>query len=339
MDRRGFIKIGTAGIVGSGVPILLTHTYDTPVYSGWLPNSTEFQNFLYRNSRPYLTQQAPKVFTGSGKGKVVLLFKYLEREIGKLVPHHQAVGDCVGQAFGLGVDILTATQIHLIGRDEKWVSKASTEAIYAGSRYEIGYKAHGNKRLLDGDGTIGVYCAEFLRDYGVLVRKKYGDIDLTKYSAKLAREWGKNGVPDRLEPIAKRHPVRSFALVRSYVECRDAIANGYPVILSSSFGFNPNCPNCNPGGRDKQGFLKHCGKWFHSFCAIGSDDSSSNRPGLLLINSWGPNWVKGPTKHSQPNGSFWVDAKTIDRMCREGDSFAISSFVGFPRQRLNYYLF
>lgn len=336
MDRRKFLKIGSSGIVGSGIASALGFCEDTSVLAGWTQNKQATARFIRYNARPYLVQQAPRAFIGSGKGRTVLLYKYLERAVGKIIPHDQGIGDCVGQSYGLGVDILAATQIHGFGMSEKWVAKASTEAAYAGSRYEIGYQVHGNRRLLIGGGSLGVYCAEFLRDYGVLVRKKYGEYDLTEYSASLAEDWGANGVPDELEPIAKQHPIRSFALVRSYADCRDAIANGYPVIFCSNYGFNPDCRRHNRGGRDKDGFLTRCGFWWHSMCGIGMDDT--DRPGILLMNSWGPSWVGGYTRHEQPDGSFWVDASTIDEMCEQGDSFAISGFKGFPAQPLDYHL-
>lgn len=61
------------------------------------------------------------------------------------------------------------------------------------------------------------------------------------------------------------------------------------------------------------------------------------RPGLLCLNSWGPDWVNGPKwPADQPNGSFWVDSKTVDAMLANEDSFAISGFVGFPFRELNH---
>jgi len=338
MDRRDFIKIGLGGVTGAMVPSLLSLcSSKTKVYGGWTPDSQATSNFIHRTARPFLVQQTPRTFTGSGKGRVVLLHKYLEKALGEIIPHHQLIGDCVGQAYGFAIDTLSATQIYGLGLAERWNAKASTEAAYAGSRYEIGYQLHGNARLLAFDGSHGSYCAEFLRDYGVLVRKRYGNIDLTTYSAKIARDWGKNGVPDQLEPLAKQHPIRSFALVRSYEEVRDAIANGYPVVFCSDVGFNPECQEHNPGGRDSMGFLNRCSTWYHAMAAVAVDDT--NRPGVLIVNSWGPDWVKGPKRHGQPEGSFWVDASTIDDMASQGDSFAISGFTGFPSKKLQYDLF
>lgn len=338
MDRRRFLSIGALGLAGAIVPQTLLHA-STPVYSGWLPPSKRsVRNFIRRNPRSYLSQQVSRRFIGSGKNQTVLLHKYLAQALGSEVkPHYQKGPDCVGQAYGLGVDILAATQVYALGLRERFVGKVSTETIYAGSRYEIGYKVHGNSKILRGGGSRGIYAAEFLRDYGCLVRKRYGEIDLTEYNVGFANEWGKEGVPDELEPISRLHPVQSFALVRSYADCRDAISNGYPVIFCSSRGFNPNCQKCNPGGRDSEGFLNPCGTWYHAMLGLAVDDTK--RPGILIQNSWGSNWVKGPTRLFQPPGSFWADAEVIDGMCKQNDSFAISNLFGFKENsNLDYNL-
>ena len=65
-------------------------------------------------------------------------------------------------------------------------------------------------------------------------------------------------------------------------------------------------------------------------------DDEYKRPGLLCMNSWGPNWISGPKRHGQPDGSFWVDAKVVTSMLRRQDSFALSSFNGFPAQKFRY---
>jgi hypothetical protein len=338
MERRDFIRLGVGGLVGSMVPSVISFCgSDSPVYCGWTPNSSASASFIKRLRSPYLMQQVPKAFPGSGKDKVVLLYKYLEAAIGEFISHDQKLGDCVGQSYGLATDLLCSTRIHKKGFAEKWVAKASTEVAYAGSRYEIGLQVHGNTQLIEGSGSLGAYCAEFLRDYGVLPRGKYGNIDLTHYNPAIAQDWGTNGIPDELEPIIKQHPIQSIALVRSYKECRDAIANGYPVVFCSNVGFNPRCVRHNRGGRDQQGFLKACGSWMHAMAGIAVDDTT--RPGILVQNSWGPHWTGGGKRHGQPDGSFWVDAQTIDQMCFQGDSFSISGFIGFPMQRLDYNLF
>jgi len=338
MDRRQFLKIGASGLVGSMVPAKIAQCgFETPVFSGWIPDTEVINQTLQKSARPYFSQQAPQTVLGSGKGQVVLLHKYLERAIGEIEAHDQTIGDCVGQAYAFGVDILAATQIYGLGFKEKWKAKVSSEIAYGGSRYEIGYQVHGNKRLLTGDGSLGIYGAEFLTEFGTLARDRYGNIDLSKYNGNTSKEFGRNGIPDELIPLVKEHPVKSFALVNGYEDCRDSISNGYPVIFCSSIGFNPNCRNHNRDGRDSEGFLKKCGTWYHAMCGIGVDDT--RRPGILVMNSWGNDWVSGPTRHDQPRGSFWVDADTIDLMCSSRDSYTISGFIGFPAQRIDYNLF
>ncbi len=327
MYRRTLFKIGMGGILGTMFPTTTGKCSEQSSKNfGWLPSNTS-------SNKLTLNDQISKGFRESGKDKIILLYKYLELALrGKVEPYTQEGPDCVGVAAAMAVDILMATQIYLQNSKEKFEARASSEAIYGGARYEIGYKVHDAAELLKKGGAVTDHCVEFLRDYGVLVRKKYGKIDLRNYSLEKTIVWGQKGIPDHLESIAKRHPVRSFALMESYKDCRDAIANGYPIIFGSKYGFNVGC-NHNPNGRDEMGFLKTCGEWAHSMCGIGVDDT--DRPGILIINSNGSNWVQGPKRFDQPDGSFWVDAATIDGMCSGmRSSFAISNFVGFPKNIL-----
>jgi hypothetical protein len=337
MERRNFLKLTGAGIVAAGTGVGLA-TCNSTKYLGWVPNVHVTNQFRRRNPRINFTNKAHSSVIGSGKGKVSLLWKHLERQMGeKLVSHDQQIGDCVGQSYALATDILTATRIGQMGYAETFVAKASVEAVYAGSRYEIGYEKHENPSMLIGDGSFGCFAAEFLRDYGVLLRQEYGNVDLRGYDPQRSREWGANGVPDELEPIARKHPVRDIALVESYEDVRDAMANGHPVAFCSSVGFEPTCNKCNPSGRDAQGFLNPCGTWYHAMTGIGCDDTG--RAGVLIQNSWGPHWVTGAKRHGQPDGSFWVDASVIDKMCAEGDSFALSGYIGFPAKPVDYQIF
>lgn len=340
MYRRDFLKVGASGIAGALFPFATAQCSEfrlSPILSGWNADIKAIKRFVSRKKIKYLHERTSKSFQDSGKGRVVLLHKYLEKALGTIVPHYQRLGDCVGQGYGLCIDVLAATQIYGAGLAEKFEAEASIEVAYAGSRYEIGYEKHRDRDVLDGDGSWGVYAAEFVTDFGMLPRGVYGDVDLTKYNPSIARLWGDEGIPNNLEPKIKKHPIRTTALVGSYNEVRDAIVNGYPVSFCSDVGFNPYCRKHNPRGRDSMGFLNKCGTWYHCMAGIAVDDT--DRPGVLLQNSWGPDWVRGDMRHGQPPGSFWVDAKSIDRIASQGDSYALSSFLGFPAQKLDYNLF
>jgi len=294
---------------------------ESPIYAGWNNDQKAVKQFVARNANPFITQLDDAI-RGTGEGKVALLWRAFEDATGsKLMPHAQTIGDCVSHGYGSAVDILTCCQIILKRKFERWVAEAATEPIYAGSRVEIG----GGK--IRGDGSMGVWAANWIRKYGILLRQEYvdGKFDFTTYSGNKARKMGARGagVPDALEPIAKFHPVRTTSLVRTWEECRDAVANGYPVIMCSNVGFKTR--------RDKDGFLRRGRRpWFHAMCIVGIDDDF-RRPGACILNSWGEHWVSGPTRHEQPVGSFWCDAATIDTAMRQGDSLAISGYNGYPR--------
>lgn len=296
--------------------------YSSGQLSGWSPDYDAFARW-----QDALGPYADGAFElkGSGKGKVVLLYEMYRQVVDKdCLPHNQGnYGTCVSQAWGLGIDVLQAVEI-VAGEPEKFVAKVSTEYIYGNSRVEIG----GGR--LRGDGSNGAWAAEAVMKLGTVHRLKYGKYDLTEYSGELSRQWGQRGVPDELKVIGKQHPVRKTALIRTYEQARDAIANGYPVAVCSNYGFR--------NVRDKDGFARPYGTWNHAMLFAGVDDDY-NRPGLLCWNSWGPDWITGPVRHNQPAGSFWVDAEVADAMLRQGDSYAMSGYEGFKRQELDYRLF
>jgi len=308
-----------------------------PIYGGWLNLPAERAQFITDNAKPFFVQQAGSL-KGTGQNKQVLLWQALETaQRAKFSPRFQDIGDCVGQATALAADTLTAVQIVLHKRPELWKGVCSTEAIYAGSRIEIAEGRYcyvwKRGRMIPIDGSTGVSAATWLRDYGVLLRGKYGNIDLTKYRPDLAREWGSfgQGVPDELEPILKQHPVKTVTLVTSWEQCCDSIANGYPVVVCSNVGYSNET--------DAAGFLARGSEpWNHAMLIWGID-SASSRQGGCIANSWGANWISGPQhKLGTPPGCFWADARNIDAMLKQEDSLAISNYVGYRRQELDYFL-
>jgi hypothetical protein len=285
---------------------------------GWVDDWKAVDRSLSAMHSPVFSVAARPI-KGTGEGKTVLLWEAEIAVTGKISIHNQTIGDCVSQGSAKVTHVLKCVQI-ASGKREDYRGDIATEDIYAGSRVEIGRGAVGT-----GDGSVGAWAAQYVTKYGTLLRKKYGSIDLTKYSGARAKAWGapRAGVPDELEPIAREHPVQTTSLVQSYEEARDAIANGYPVSICSNQGFTET--------RDSDGFCRASGSWPHCMAALGVDDAFK-RPGLLILNSWGPSWVSGPKRHNQPDGSFWAEAATVDRMLRGGDSFAYSGYVGFPKQ-------
>ncbi|MDY3557167.1 hypothetical protein R5W24_006354 [Gemmata sp. JC717] len=233
--------------------------------------------------------------------------------------NQQSVGCCVGCGWKHACDVVQATAIAQ-GAAFEW-KPVSVEVIYAGSRVQVG------KGQISGDGSVGAWAAQWCRDFGVVPMEKHGAVDLSTFRPARARQWGQRGagVPDQLEALAKAHPVKQTALVRSATDVKRALAQGYPIAVCSDQGFTM--------GRDDQGFARPQGSWSHCMSFIAWRGGS--RPGALCLNSWGDAAHTGPVwPPDAPAAAFWVDESVVDRMVRQGDSFALSDVQGFPARRI-----
>lgn len=229
------------------------------------------------------------------------------------------VGCCVGCGWKHGIDVLQAVQM-AAGRAATW-KPVSVEAIYGFSRVEVG----GGR--ISGDGSVGAWAAEAVRRYGVLPMEQYPATDLTTFSPTRARDFGRRGVPDELEALAKEHPVKSTALVKSWADVKKAIQQGYPIPVCSDQGFRMD--------RDSTGRCRPQGMWAH--CMLICGYRSGPNEGAFILNSWGDDAHTGPVWPADaPLAGFWADASVVDRMVRQGDSFAISELNGFPARKLNW---
>lgn len=265
---------------------------------------------------------------GSGKGKVVLLYDAVVKLLGEYNTRLQTIGDCVSMGSAEAVDCLKAVQIVLGNMPGQWLAETCTEFIYGVSRVLIG-----KGQLRGQDGSVGAWAAEGCKQYGTVVRQKYGNVDVSVYSGQRAKQWGDAGVPQELLPAAREHLVKSYSPITTYAQAIDALANGYPITVASNQGFGDQWGRPI---RDEDGFLLPTLNWGHQLCCLGFDDSY-HRPGVLIVNSWGRTWVSGPTRLGQPDGSFWVDADVFEkRMLSANDSFAYSNFDGYPPQKIDF---
>jgi hypothetical protein len=288
---------------------------------GWRHLPLEVELVLNRLPMPTLAEAAPTLAQAAAPDQV-FLWQACQRVTGAHLPAHDqdGVGCCVGEGFASAVEYLQCVEVAMHNEAEQY-SPISCEAIYALSRVEVG----GGR--IRGDGSVGAWAAEAVSKFGVLPRRVFAAHDLTKFDPKLARQWGQLGLPDELEPEARRHPVKTVSLVRSFAEARAALANGYPVAVCSNQGFTMT--------RDQDGFCSPRGIWMHCMCFIGV--VGGRRPGLCCLQSWGANVPNGPIGiGAHPNCAFWVDADVADRMLRQGDSWAVSAFVGFPARTLDW---
>jgi len=256
---------------------------------------------------------------GSGEGKVVLLYKNVQKFDPSFgYTERQVTGDCVSHSTRSAVDVTRSTEI-IGGEREEWVAKGATEGIY-------GSRGHG------GQGMSCSGAARFVhQNGGVLLRQKYGSIDLSKYDGMLGAGWGRRGVPSELVNQAKKHQVKTISLVKTVREARDAIANGYAISVCSGYGFSSK--------RDSKGIAKRSGSWSHAMAWVAVDDSKERHNETLFCvqNSWGV-WNGGPKALDQPDGSFWIRESDAAGMLAQDGSWVFSDVDGFPPRKVDWTL-
>lgn len=288
---------------------------------GWIQDPVEVRKTLHRLPMPFFGNSEAGSFADIPTE--TFLWKAALKVLGRLLParNQGQVGSCV--SFGTASAIEHTMLVEIMAGDPEEFKDLCQESIYGGSRVEVG----GGQ--ISGDGSVGSWAAEFVNKWGCLARGVYGSTDLTQYSESRCREWGRKGVPDDLEPEAKRHPVQTTSMVQNWEEAKRSLASGYGIAICSDQGFSMS--------RDSDGFAKPSGSWGHCMALLGYQ--TGQREGGFILNSWGDDAHTGPTGAGDPpRAGFWADAKVVDRMLRQEDSWAFSSVVGFPVRRIHWYI-
>lgn len=253
----------------------------------------------------------------------------------------QQIGDCVSWGNGRLVDYtqvleawmqiqaLKGTGEYQAALDEARYEyqQTATEVIYALSRVEVG----GGQ--IRGDGSVGAWAAKALTDFGSISRKELDKLGVGgRYSGQRARDWGRRGLPDELEPAAKQHIIADMTPVRTFNDLAYHVQNLRVVAVCSDVGFD----NGNDRTvRDSQGFARPRGTWNHCMCFVSVKMGS--RPGALLTNQWPEGMVQGPMGDVEiPPCSWWVDADVVERMLRQNDSFTGTKYKGYPARKLTW---
>lgn len=240
-----------------------------------------------------------------------------------------SVGSCVSFGTNWAVYMTMAADIVINQRNFE-LKDIAEEVTYAGSRVEVG----GGR--ISGDGSVGAWAAKFVQTYGVVARgvhktaagKTY---DLSTYDIDRCRTWGRSGVPDDLETVAREHPVQATTRITSWAEFKRAISQGYGVAICSNQGFRMQ--------RDSRGICTPQGSWAHCVSGDGFHKDESGQEYGHIQNSWGSNAHTGPVGWGEPNtGGFWASSSVITRMIAAGDTWAFSSVRGFPARKLEWFV-
>jgi hypothetical protein len=304
---------------------------------GYRPDPEQTESALARMDKPLFAAAAPGLAGSWDRKTNVLLYLNVRRlNGGKDVPvKFQQRGTCVSMS---GSNTVNYLQWSLVAAGGSIEPTLTSHAYIYGCAKEVMNDLGPANRSKDNDGLTGASAAEAVRKYGVVSNEEAGDNDRND---RLAIQWAISGAPQAMKALGKKRLVRTTSLVKTFDEVADAAANGYPTQMCSGVGFEPV-----PAVRDRDGFLRRNQKWGHGMCIIGVVNVNG-RIGAVCLNSWDDKWISGPNPLDMPAGCFCIDEATVNEMLkninpRSGranyDSFAYSSFDGFPKQNPDLFI-
>lgn len=290
---------------------------------GWLNRPAEAARVRATLKSPdFAAAGGRRLMQATPEGDALLYQASIRVTGGTLPPHDQdGTGCCVGEGTAGAVNLLQCVEIALGGEAAEY-KPVSSAAVYALSREVAGI-------LGQGDGSYGSAAAKAIETLGTVDCETAQD-DPTKPHphAEMAKKWGRTGLPAALKAVAKKHLVKTASMVRSADEVKAALQNGYPVFICSNVGFEGR------GGfrRDDDGRCYRGGDWPHCMYVCGY---RADKQWFCIVQSWGKA-PPGPRTLGQPESSFWISREDMDLIARQGDSFAVSGYDGFPAQRLDW---
>jgi hypothetical protein len=330
MRRKSTIS-GAICAVAFAAQIFAVNCFQPGLYQGgWAaqPEGAALERLMDEDMLPF-----PEDLRGVGEGETRLLHEYYIDVAGKVyAPRDQLnAPSCVAQSAATATDFLAAVEIFLGEPERMPPARSSAAVLYGLARQEISDLGPNA-----GGGAYCLWAVKALKEYGSVASLNYPllGIDLRQPSPERCVLYGAQGCPDQLEGIARMHPVRDYLAINSYEEARDAIYTGCPLIVGSMQGFGNGRLR-----RDSEGFLNPPRRvffpsvWAHAMTVIGVCDEG--RKGVLILNSWGTDWISGPKRfESDPDGSFWVDKVIFDGMTKQSDTYALLNFKGYRSFRV-----
>jgi len=285
-------------------------------FEGSVCDPEETSELLAKLKTPLFGATAYRLY-GSGEGKLSLPFKSLLKFDPNFGPsERQTTGDCVAHSTRNAVDITRAVEIDINKEPESFEARGANEAIY---------QSRGHR----GQGMTCSSAAKYVHSKGgLLIRKDYGKVDLSKYNSDLG---ARHKIPSSIYTTeAKKHQVKTISLITTVQEARDALNNGYAISVCSGHGFSSR--------RDSNGIAKRGSGWNHAMAWIACDDTNKRFKDTLFLvqNSWGK-WNSGPRVHDQPEGSFWIREKDARGMLAQQGAWVFSDVDGFPARSLPDY--
>jgi len=227
----------------------------------------------------------------------------------------QEVGDCVSWGMKQAGERRQVIEIAM-GQEEKF-RKWFAPWIYAVSRNQIG------KGRITGDGSLGIWAAKAVQEYGVLFEDDQG---VPSYSGSLARKWGSRSNVSSPEyqkffDVAKDNPCVCVE-VKSVDEAVKMVRDyRRPLTIASLRGFR-----MTPVEYKGYHVFVPSGTWAHQMCWIEYNDDIK---ALYRLNSWGASAHGKPFRNETPGGA-WNLLEDIEREFKSYDCecYALVDFSG-----------
>lgn len=241
-----------------------------------------------------------------------------------LDPFFQEKGSCVGNGYGKMLWRLSAIQKVKLGEMISMVMPFWL-LTYGRGRELSGMRGKG-------DGSTGAGMAKAAENFGTGPIDKAGVPQPSIVNGGLCFG-AKNeilysttqGIAQAQLDAAKPYLVRTVAPVRSADDVRDSLCGGHGVTIASNWGGLMKC-------EVKEGVLmsRRVTTWNHQMEVCDWAEHDKLGEIFNIGNSWGN--PHGIDPFGGPPGSFWVHKAEMEYIVRQNDSFAFSSFVGFPAQ-------
>jgi len=302
---------------------------------GWVPHAQRTEEMNEASDAAIKAMPKFEIKGHQRYGKKVCLFDWSKtaNEGKHLNCFKQTTGSCVGNGLGMALWVLAGVQRVKLG-DMISMVMPFWLIPYGKSRELAGM--HGK-----GDGSMGSTAAQAAEKFGTppsdmpgMPKTSIVDGGLN-YGGAVERKYS---TPAGIDPVfikaATNHLCRTVAKVKNADDVRDAIVNGHSVTIASSWGGQLK-------GTITEGVLlnRRVTTWPHQMCVLAWWEHDVLGQIFWIQNSWGTSMF-GTCPSGAPLGGFWVKKADMDFIARQGDSFAFSSFVGFPAQdmELDFYI-
>jgi hypothetical protein len=244
---------------------------------------------------------------------------------------HQLTGSCVGAGGGNALATIIFADAVLRNEPEQIVIPFWL-LPYGRSRFYLGDRS-------PGEGSQGSTFAKAVREDGTLDARMTGlpsfvNEDGLVWGEDTEYSWSDGDASQTMDllPQSKKHLVKTTAECRSANDVREAIKNGYPVTIASTWGGQMQC---RTQGDPPVLLNDRSGTWNHQMSVHNWWNHPSLNEIFWIQNQWGD--AHGSDPAGGPLGGFWVAAEHIDWICNSGEVYAFSQWDGFPAQDIPWY--